>query len=131
MRTIEANGHKIAVFDDIEQLTSERFSKFNKFMMLSDSIGNSFADIERVHLSKLYLVASDPVKMKAEINNLRLLIYNVLNEISPRSMAFACLVSEIDGKQYNDITDGGLDETRKAVDSTGLTIGDLKKNSKS
>lgn len=127
MRTLEVNKNTIEVFDDIEQLTAERFSKFNKFMMLSDSLGNSFTDIDKVHLSKMYLVVNDPAKIRDEINNMRLLIYNILNEINPRSMAFACLVSSINGKDRTDISDAGIEQTRKEIEKTGITVSDLKK----
>ena len=48
----------------------------------------------------------------AEVKNLRQSVYFVLNGINPKLMAFACLITKIDGTAYDDLTDEGL---RKVV----------------
>ena len=113
--------------DDIEQMPVERFNKANKFWMLSDNLGNSFEDIDKTHLSRLFLVAHDKEKVKAEINNLRVLVYNVINNIHPDQMAFAVLVHSVDGRECNDISDEGLKKLIRDLSDRGLTVGEVKK----
>jgi hypothetical protein len=118
---------KILLYDDIEQMPVERYNKANKFWMLSDNLGNSFEDIDKTHLSRLFLVAHDKEKVKAEINNLRVLVYNVINEIHPDQMAFAVLVHSINGKEVTDISDEGLRKLMRDLSDRGLTTGEVKK----
>jgi hypothetical protein len=118
---------KLLLYDDIEQMPIERYNKANKFWMLSDNLGNSFEDIDKTHLSRLFLVAHDKDKVKAEINNLRVLVYNVINEIHPDQMAFAVLVHSVNGKEMTDISDEGLRKLMRDLSDRGLTIGEVKK----
>lgn len=115
------------MYDDIEELPVERFNKANKYWMLSDHLGNSFDDIDRVHLNKLYYVAGNKEKTLKEINNLRVLVHNIIREVHPNQLAFACLIYSIDGVEVTDITDDGLKRLIKELSDRGLSVGEVKK----
>lgn len=127
MKEIKLKRQTLLLYDDIDQLPIEVFNKVNKYWMLHDNIGSSFEDIDGTHLSKLFLLVNNPEKLKKEIENLRILIYNVINEVNPRHMAFAALIFSIDGKEITDRSDEGLRRTLKMLD---ITEGDLKKKTK-
>jgi hypothetical protein len=120
---------RLMMYDDIEQLPIERFNKANKFWMLSDNLGNSFEDIDKVHLSRLFLIAGDKEKAVKEINNLRVLVYNIINETHPDQLAFASLIHSVNGKEVTDISDEGLRVLLKMLSDKGLSIGEVKKKS--
>lgn len=113
------------MYDDIEQLPIERYNRVNRLWMMSDSLGNSFDDIDTVHLQRLLLLIDDKDKLKTEIHNLRGLVYNIIAEVHPDQMAFAALVHSIDGKERNDLTERGLKATLSLL--KGLTVGEVKK----
>lgn len=127
MKEIKLKRQTLLLYDDIDQLPIEVFNKVNKYWMLHDNIGSSFEDIDGTHLSKLFLLVNNPEKLKKEIENLRILIYNVINEVNPRHLAFAALIHSIDGKEITDRSDEGLRRTLKLLD---ITEGDLKKKTK-
>jgi hypothetical protein len=118
---------RLMIFDDIEQLPVERFNKANKFWMLSDNLGNSFEDIDKVHLSKFFLIADDKEKLLKEVNNLRVLVYNIISETHPDQLAFAALVHSVDGREVNDLSDEGLRTLIIELSNKGLPIGEIKK----
>jgi len=118
---------RVMLYDDIEQLPVERYNRANKFWMLSDNLGNSFEDIDRMHLQRLLLVADNKEKVLKEINNLRVLVYNVIHEVHPEQLAFAALVHSIDGSERNDLSDEGLKKTIAELSRLGLSIGEVKK----
>lgn len=120
-------AHSIEMFDDIDQLPIERFNKANKYWMLDDNIGSSFTDIDRTHISRIILVADNKEKVLKEIENLRILIYNVISEVNPSHMAFACLVETIDGEQVGDYSEEGIRRTLKRLSDLGFTAESLKK----
>jgi soluble cytochrome b562 len=121
---------KIVLYDDIDQLSIDQFNRINKYWMLHDNIGSSFVDIDNNHLAKIMIVADNQDKVKKEVENMRLLIYNIINGINPSLMAFACLVHSIDGKEITDYSDEGIKKILKILNNSGLTIGELKKKMK-
>ena len=115
MIQIKFNRTTLDLYDNIDQLPVERFNKANKFWMLHDNIGSSLEDIDKNHLSKLALIAGDKEKCLKEIANMRILIYNVINEINVQQMSFACLVSKVNGQPVDDLSDNGLKKLLLAV----------------
>ena len=121
---------KLMLYTDIDQLPAERFSKVNKYWMLNDELGSSFDDIDRIHITRLILSLNDTDKAKRVIDNMRVLIYNIINEVNPESLAFMCLVFSIDGVEIVDLSDENLKRTLKYLSDRGLTNDILKKKSK-
>ena len=118
---------KVSLYTDIDQLPAERFSKVNKYWMLHDELGSSFEDIDKIHISRLALAIGDPDKLRKVLDNMRVLIHNVINEINPESLAFACLIHSIDGVEIKDLSDENLRKTISFLSDNGLTYDVLKK----
>ena len=120
---------KVLLHNDIDQLPVEQFNKINKLWMLHDDLGSSFEDIEKIHFTRLLLSVNDPGKLKKEIENLRVLMFNILNEVNPQSLAFAASIHSVDGKEVTDYSDENLRKVINYLSQRGLTAGVLKKNS--
>ncbi len=129
--TLRRGLHKtrVKLYDNIDQLPIERFNKANKYWMLHDNIGSSIADFDANHFNKLVLLAGDKDKTIAELHNLRILVHNIQNEINVEHLSFACLVSEVDGKPQNDLSENALNNLLKRLSDAGLTQEMLKKKS--
>lgn len=123
--------HTISMYDDINQLPIERFNKANKYWMLHDNIGSSISDFDTNHYNKFALLADDKEKMLKELNNFRILVFNIMNEVNVEHMSFACLVSAIDGEPRNDLSEDTLKRTLKELSDLGLTQDVLKKKLRS
>ena len=117
----------IKLYDDIDQLPVERFNKANKYWMLHDNIGSSISDFDTNHFNKLALLAGDKQKCIAELNNFRILVYNIQNEVNVEHLSFACLIHSINGKEQTDLSEGALKEVLKQLSDKGLTQDLLKK----
>ena len=109
MKTIKVDGKKIELFDSIEDLPILRFHKFNKMLLVDAGVGSDLADFDR-HIERAIIYASGdtPKMVVKELKNLRQNVYLIQSEVSPRCMAFAALVKSIDGVEYNDMSDDGL-----------------------
>lgn len=118
---------RVKLYDNIDQLSIERFNKANKYWMLHDNIGSSISDFDLNHYNKLILLAGDKQKCIAELNNLRILIYNIQNEINVEHLSFACLVHSIDGELQTDLDEDSLNKVLKRLSDKGLTQENLKK----
>lgn len=118
---------KVKLYDNIDQLPIERFNKANKYWMLHDNIGSSISDFDLNHYNKLILLAGDKNKCIAELNNLRILVFNIQNEINVQHLSFACLVHSINGEEQNDLDEDSLNKILKRLSDEGLTQEELKK----
>lgn len=130
MRELVINKTKVMLYTDIDQLPADRFSKVNKYWMLSDDLGSSFADIDSIHINRILLCINEPEKLKKVVDSLRVLIHNVINEVNPESLAFASLIYSIDGVPLTDLSDENLKRVIKYLSDKGLTHGTLKKKVK-
>lgn len=108
MRTRKIGKHDVVIYDSIDELPIVRFHKYNKMLLIDAGIGSDLADFD-AHIQKaLAFIKSKPESAAVELDNLRQNVYMIQEELSPRFLAFACLVSEIDGKPCNDLTDEAL-----------------------
>ena len=117
----------VKLYDNIDQLPIERFNKANKYWMLHDNIGSSISDFDQNHYSKLVLLAGEKDKCLAELSNLRIMVYNIMNEINVEHLSFACLVHSIDKEEQNDLSEEALSVVLKRLSDLGLTQEGLKK----
>jgi len=126
------HGHVIEINTDHECLTSDCFSKFNKYLLLDNSFGSSVEEITSKHLSPLYSFIKNDKKEEAfdQINNLRQAFHLMLNEINVSTMAFCCLVQSIDGRQVTDYSESSLKEMSVTLGKMGLTQDVIKKKAK-
>jgi hypothetical protein len=104
-------GHRVELYDCIDELPIQRFQKYNKFLMIEAGVGSTAADIVD-HITRAErLVRTDPTAALRELENVRTGIYLVREELSPPYLAFAVLVARIDGEPMTDISDDGLRAT--------------------
>lgn len=117
----------IEIYDNIETLPIDLFSKFNKYLMIDSALGSTLYDVDKNHLSALYKIAGDKGKTIAQLNNLRQLLQLIINEVTVNQLAFACLVRSINGKEITDYSEDALKEILKKLSHAGLTQDVLKK----
>lgn len=109
MRELRLKGHHVCVYSSIEELPMVRFHKYNKCLLIDAGIGSDLTAIDG-HIERVvrYIRNDDRQNAGKELENLRQSIYMTLQEMTPRHLAFACMVQQIDGKEYDDLSDEGL-----------------------
>ena len=117
----------LKMYDDIDQLPIERFNKANKYWMLHDNIGSSIQDFDINHFNKIILLAGDKEKCVAELQNFRILVHNIQNEINVEHLSFACLIHSVNDVENDDLTEDALSKVLKDLSDRGLTQELLKK----
>ena len=118
---------RVLLYDDIEQMPIERFNKISKYWMLNDSIGSGIGDFDKNHYGKMQILVDDRDKMLKQLENFRILVYNVMNEINVEHLSFACMVYSINEEPINDIGENNLKAILKRLSGLGLTQETLKK----
>lgn len=109
MRKEKINGHNVEFYDSIDQLPIVRFHAYTKFMLVASGLGDTIDDIDR-HLERLVdFVKHDTKKALKEIQNLRNTLYIVATQQDIRHKGALNLIYSVDGKEWTDYSDSGLD----------------------
>lgn len=119
MKTAQIGKHIVEYYDSIEDLPIVRFHKYNKMLLIDAGLGSDLTDFD-AHIEKAvaFIQSGDKDNATNELNNLRKAVYFIQNGLSPKYLAFAALVSKIDGKATEDLSDDGL---RSVVDTLADT----------
>lgn len=119
MRKTVLNGHKVSVYDGIDELPMRRFHKYNMLLMVDAGIGGDLSALDS-HLERVAAYVRNDRKEEAgkEIENLRQSVWMILQETSPKHLAFMALVDEVDGVKCEDMSDEGLRRTYEMLNGT-------------
>lgn len=109
MNTCTIGGHKVELYGSIDEMPMANYHKFNKFLMFESGLAPDAHGVIG-HLSKMneLLAAEEYDKLKTELQSTYQSIYFIMEELSPVSMAFACMVYSIDGERVLDLSDDSL-----------------------
>lgn len=109
MRTTTIAERAVIMYDAIDELPILRFHAYNKMLLIDAGIGSDLNDWD-AHIEKAirFIRKDKPDLAEKELDNLRQNVYFIQSGISPKHMAFACLVKSVDGTEYNDMTPDGL-----------------------
>lgn len=109
----------LTLFDSIFNLPSHRESKMNFYLLSDLGIGSSFAEVD-AHLSAIQMQAyhGDTDSLSQEIENLKLNYFTMLSEYSPTHLAWLCLVAEIDGVPFTDLSEENLIKVGRELSET-------------
>lgn len=109
MKNLELNGHKVVLFDSIDELPITRFHKYNRYLLIDAGIGSEIGDFDH-HIERVvsYIRKGDNENAGKEMENLRQNVFMVLGEQNIKHLSFACLVKAIDGEETDDLSPEGL-----------------------
>lgn len=122
------NGHKIELYDSIDELPIERFYFFNRQILMDSGVGSTMDDISARGGKLIRLTKTDPDKAGIEAMNMIGAIANCIQNINPEMGAFLALVKTVNGEPWTDLSNEGVQafqETIKTAKRT--TILDLVK----
>lgn len=99
MVTIENERGKIELYDEIDEITQNKWHIFNKMLLQQAGGGSTLEDIDKHHF-KLdgFLKAKKFEEAVQERKNLHLNQFNALMLLNFESLAFACLIKSINGE---------------------------------
>lgn len=111
MKDVELNGHKVRLYDSIDDLPMVRFHKYNRMLLVDAGIGSDISDLDN-HIERVvrYIRKGDNESAAKELDNLRQNVYMVMTEQSVHDLSFACLVESIDGERRDDLSPEGLQQ---------------------
>lgn len=109
-------NHDVVFYDSVEDLPVVQFHRYSKYILVESGIGDSIQDIDR-HITKIINFLNDTRKAHQEVLNLRQCLYMVATEQDIRNKATLCLVKSVDGVDWVDFSDSGLDTLYKMLET--------------
>ncbi len=109
MKNLIINKKIVRVYDSIDEMPIINFQKYNKYLLIDSGIGSDADDIDS-HIVKIakFMKSGNNKKALQELQNMRQNLYMINSEISPKYLAFAALIHDIDGKEVTDLSDDNL-----------------------
>lgn len=109
MKDFKLGKHKLEIFNSIEELPIVRHHKFSKLMLIDAGIGAEISDFD-AHIERVirYIKSDKQDSAIKELMNLRQNVFMIQSGISPRHLAFACLIHSLDGEVNEDLSDESL-----------------------
>ena len=108
------NGHNVIFYDSVEDLPIVEVHKYSKYILVGRGIGGAIQDIDR-HITRVINFLHDTKKAHQELLNLRQCIYLVATEQDLHNKATLCLVKSVDGKDWTDFSDSGIEGLYRLV----------------
>ena len=127
MKNIIISGHRLCIYDSIEEMPIARYHKMNRLLLIDSGIGDTLSDVD-THLSTAaaFLRADDKDSAIKELENMRQGIQLMRKGLHPKDMAFAATIKSIDGEDIEDISDEGLvDIVKRLPDMTVAELASL------
>lgn len=118
----QIGGHKVTLYDNIEDLPIVQFHRYGKFLLVEGGVGDTIQDIDR-HITRVANFLDDKKKAVQELMNLRHCLYVVATEQDIRTKATLCLVKSVDGQEWTDFSDSGLQRLYELLN--GATVKEL------
>jgi hypothetical protein len=116
MKEVELSGHKVSLYDSIDELPISRFHKYNRYLLIDAGIGSEIGDFDQ-HIERVvrYIRKRDNDSASKELENLRQNVFLVLSGQNIKHLSFACLIKSIDGKEVTDLSPDGLAKVLEAI----------------
>lgn len=109
MTTTKIGKHTVEFFDAIDELPIVRFHKYQKLLLVDAGVGSDIrAFDQRIEKTRRYLMLGQTENAQKELENIRQCVFLIQSGINPQHRAFAALVTKIDGKPCDDISDDAL-----------------------
>lgn len=127
MREISVDHGKFKFSESIKELTIDRFSEFQKYILQDAGMGS---DIDAVykHFEKLdvFLAAGKLEEAIRERSNQHYALFFMLNKINITSLSFAVLLYSIDDVRVEDYSETNLLRICERLGRDGLSRGELE-----
>ena len=119
MRTAKIGKHTVEMYDSIEDLPIARFHKYNKMLLIDAGIGGDLSDVDS-HIEKAaaFVRIGENQKAVDELQNLKKAVFFIQAGLSPKNLAFAALVTKVDGTETSDLSDDGLQRVVAMLNDT-------------
>lgn len=127
MKELTINGQRLELYDSIDELPFYRFQEYNRAVMIDSGIGTGMEAADRhIEQALRFNALGKKEETQQAIMNLRQNLVFSLEKTSPEGRSFFVLISKINGKPLEDLSDENAAKVLQSLSRKGLTIGKLR-----
>ena len=109
MRTEYVNGHKLVLYNGIDEMPIMNYQRYNKYLLIDAGLGPAAEDIDTKIVALAKLINADEKQAAInELTNIRLSLFMAQNEISPKLMSLIAMTYSIDDEVITDYSDENI-----------------------
>jgi hypothetical protein len=125
---IKFNGHKLTMYDNIQELPVKRFQSYNLNTMIDAGIGSDIEAFDNKCVTIRRLMRTDHAAADRELVNMQTTLRMIMSSTSPKMRSFVVLIKSIDGRKLDDedMTEDGINAIIKELGEKRLTIDRVK-----
>lgn len=121
MVKVKIGNHEVEYYNAIDEMPIARFHKYQKYLLIDSGIGGDIPAFDaRMEKVRQYLKEGQTDNAIKELGNLRQSVYLILSGINPKHRSFASLVTKIDGKVYDTMTDDVIEEIVQTLSDVSI-----------
>lgn len=109
MKHVTIAGHKVVLYDGIDEIPVSRANDFSLYLMMDADIGSDADSINR-HISRLvaFIERKDYAAMAMELSAYGQNLQFIVQNLSPEYMAFCAMIESINGEKVTDTSPDGV-----------------------
>lgn len=121
---IRYKGHKIVMYDGIQDLPIGRFQQYSLFAMIDSGVGSDIQAFDKRINNVRRLMSNDIDSASLELTNLQQNLRFVISKTSPKLNSFVCLIKKIDGKEIggSELSETEIKEAINTLDKTRIPV---------
>lgn len=121
MTTTKIGNHTVEYYDAIDELPIVRFHKYQKLLLIDAGVGSDISAFDqRMEKTRRYLMLGQTDNAQKELENIRQCVYLIQSGISTQHRAFAALVTKVDGRKCNDLSDDAMAKVTEILNDAPL-----------
>lgn len=123
MRTVNIKGTRVDLFDAAEETPVTRYIKFNEYIAIEAGIGSDLDAYDSKLKDLITMIdRGDKQSAKQAVLNMRQTIQFVVENVSPKSLAFASMIYRIGGESVEMLSDEDRKEIIEKLSNRGLSM---------
>lgn len=129
MRSVKFNGHKVELYDSVQDLPVSRFQIFNLNLLIDSGIGGDMDGfIKRAQMIRGLIKNDDKEGASREVSNMVQNVVYITERVNPEMAAFCALIYRLDGRliEDEDLSEEGVKELIKELGKKRLLMSKLK-----
>lgn len=129
MLSVDTDKGKILLYDSIEDLPIRNWHLFNKYVLIQTGKGSTIEDLVSRYSRLDKFIGGGKIKEAAgELANLWQGMFDALNGLDYKSLAFGCLIYSIDAERVDDYSESGIHQILDGFVIDHISIGILNEH---
>jgi hypothetical protein len=116
-------GHKVKLYDGVDDMPIPRYSAFNRMMLIDSGIGGDIESVnDHIRTISMHIKRKDYESVAKELQNYQQNLHFIIQGLNPKMLAFAAMVASVDGEEVTDYSSENMQRIAKMLSEEKLSV---------